>query len=123
MAVSLLGLAACSSEAVQLKIDDVENLDCGAETCQHVIQVTVSNWEGETTDRNVRVEWAENSIQALGEVPFTGNTSYLVNLTTTGVPDPCEPTVTIIASLLNTSTSTTEIDEISDDVIIACNNP
>lgn len=121
---SFVGLCACGDETVTLKIDNVENLDCATENCQHVIQVTVSNWMEETTDRSVKVEWAENSIQAVGEVPFTGNTTYLVNLTTSAVPESCPsngPTVNIIASLLNTGTQTTELDEVEEGVTVPCN--
>ena len=119
---SFVCLTACGEEAVKLSIEAVENLDCTADNCQHVIQIKMANWTEDTADHSIKVEWAVNSIQAIGEVPFTGNTTYLVPLTTTAVPPaPCEITVDVVSSLLNTATQTTVIDEILGEVGISCN--
>ena len=120
---SCAGLTACGEPALTtLSIDSVENLDCTADACQHVVQVKMINWKQDTVDHSVKVEWAVGSIQALGEVPFTGNTTYLVPVTTTAVPDmPCDITTDVVASILNTATQTTVIDYVFDEVEILCN--
>ena len=120
---SCLGLTACGEPLVtMLTIEAIENLDCASENCQHVIQVKMINWKQDTADHAVKVEWAVNSLQAYGEVPFTGNTTYLVPVTTTAVPDAsCEITTDVVASILNTSTQTTVTDDVLDEVVVSCN--
>lgn len=120
---SCLGLTACGEPIVTtLTIEAIENLDCTSDTCQHVVQVKMINWKQDTADHSVKVEWAVGSIQALGEVPFTGNTTYLVPVTTTAAPEiPCDVSTDIVASVLNTATQTTAVDDVLDDVEILCN--
>ena len=120
---SCLSVTACGEEMVTaLTIEDIENLDCTSDDCQHVVQVKMINWAQDTADHSVKVEWAVGSIQAFGEVPFTGNTTYLVPVTTTAVPDvSCDILTDVVASILNISTQTTVTDDVLEEAEISCN--
>ena len=120
---SCLSVTACGEPLVKtLTIESIEDLDCTLDNCQHVIQVKMINWTEDTAEHSVMIEWAVGSIQALGEVPLTGNTTYLVPITTTAVPDtPCDITTDVVARVLNTATQTTVTDDVLDEVGISCN--